>query len=55
MLLTLEELGKEAEIITYENAGHAFANPSGQNYVPKAAEKAWKETTVFLNEHLMVS
>ena len=49
---TLEELGKEAEIITYEAAGHAFANPSGQNYVPEAAEAAWKKTTAFLNDHL---
>ncbi|MGF1589638.1 MAG: dienelactone hydrolase family protein [Pleurocapsa sp.] len=48
----LEELGKEAEIIVYENAGHAFANPSGQNYVPEAAEAAWEKTTEFLNEYL---
>ena len=49
---TLDELGKEAEIIVYENAGHAFANPSGQNYVPEAAERAWTQTEEFLNEHL---
>jgi len=48
----LEELNKEAEIITYENAGHAFANPSGDNYVAEAAEKAWQETTEFLSEYL---
>ena len=49
---TLEELNKEAEIIIYENAGHAFANPSGSNYVPEAAEQAWEETITFFNEHL---
>ena len=49
---TLDELGKEAEIIVYENAGHAFANPSGQNYVLEAAERAWTQTEEFLNEHL---
>ena len=49
---TLEELGKTAEIIVYEDAGHAFANPSGQNYVPEAAEDAWAKTTEFLNEYL---
>ncbi|WP_019504720.1 dienelactone hydrolase family protein [Pleurocapsa sp. PCC 7319] len=49
---TLNELGKEAEIEIYENAGHAFANPSGQNYVPEAAEQAWAKTTEFLDEHL---
>ena len=50
---TLEDLDKEAEISIYEDAGHAFANPSGQNYVPKAAEAAWQETTKFLNKHLI--
>lgn len=49
---TLEALDKEAKIIVYENAGHAFANPSGQNYVAEAAEDAWLETTQFLDEHL---
>ena len=49
---TLKELGKEAEFQIYDNAGHAFANPSGQNYVPEAAEAAWKETTEFLAENL---
>lgn len=50
---TLNELGKNAEIIVYENAGHAFANPSGQNYVPEAAERAWQKTTKFLSENLI--
>ena len=49
---TLDELGKKAEFEIYENAGHAFANPSGNNYVPEAAEKAWSKTTEFLNEYL---
>jgi carboxymethylenebutenolidase len=51
---TLDELGKEAEFHIYDNAGHAFANPSGQNYVPEAAESAWEETTKFLEEHLAI-
>ena len=49
---TLTELNKEAQIIVYEDAGHAFANPSGQNYVPEAAQKAWDKTTEFLSENL---
>ena len=49
---TLNELGKTAEIEIYNNAGHAFANPSGQNYVPEAAEKAWAKTTKFLDGYL---
>jgi len=49
---TLQELDKDAEIIVYEGAGHAFANPSGQNYIPEAAEAAWSKTTEFLSQHL---
>ena len=49
---TLNKLGKEADIQIYDNAGHAFANPSGQNYAPEAAEKAWTETIDFLNKNL---
>lgn len=49
---TLNELDKAAEIQIYDNAGHAFANPSGQNYVPDAAEEAWSATIKFFNEYL---
>ncbi len=48
----LESLGKTAEFEIYDNAGHAFANPSGQNYVPEAATKAWVKTTDFLAKYL---
>jgi carboxymethylenebutenolidase len=49
---TLRELGKTAEVHVYEEAGHAFANPSGERYVPEAARQAWEETLAFLGEHL---
>jgi len=49
---TLEELDKEARIHIYEEAGHAFANPSGERYNADAATDAWKKTVEFLNEHL---
>lgn len=49
---TLNELDKTAEIQIYENAGHAFANPSGQNYVPEAAEEAWSATVEFFDRYL---
>ncbi len=49
---TLNELGKNVEVHVYENAGHAFANPTGENYVAEAAEDAWEETTAFLKEYL---
>ena len=48
----LRGLGKDAEIHIYENAGHAFANPSGRRYVPEAAEDAWAKTTAFFDKHL---
>ena len=48
----LTELDKTAEIVVYEDAGHAFANPSGQNYVPEAAKQAWDKTIEFLNQNL---
>jgi carboxymethylenebutenolidase len=49
---TLRELGKDAEVYVYDDAGHAFANPSGERYVARAAEDAWQKTTAFLEEHL---
>ncbi len=44
----LRELGKNAKIVVFPGADHAFANPSGRNYQPEAAEKAWLETVAFL-------
>lgn len=48
----LEALDKNHEIVVYENVGHAFANPSGNNYDAEAAEKAWAKTLSFLDKHL---
>lgn len=49
---TLQSLGKSVEIHIYENADHAFANPSGTRYNAEAAEDAWQKTTAFLEKHL---
>jgi len=48
----LERLGKDHEIKVYEGAGHAFANPSGNNFNAEYAEDAWERTLEFLREHL---
>lgn len=48
----LTELEKPHEIHIYEGAGHAFANPSGENYESDTAARAWAETTAFLNRYL---
>ncbi len=50
---TLKELDKQADIQIYDNAGHAFANPSGKRYVAEAAEKAWMQTIRFLKQYLI--
>jgi carboxymethylenebutenolidase len=49
---TLKSLGKPVEIHIYEDAGHAFANPSGTNYRPQAASDAWQRTVAFLTKNL---
>jgi carboxymethylenebutenolidase len=41
-----------AEIHEYPNAGHAFANPSGERYRPVAAADAWKRTLAFFARYL---
>jgi len=48
----LKALGKPVTIQIYEGAGHAFANPSGQNYKADAAADAWQKSLAFLSEHL---
>ncbi len=49
---TLRDLGKDVQVKVYENAGHAFANPSGERYRPEAAKDAWEKTLAFLSDHL---
>jgi carboxymethylenebutenolidase len=48
----LDQLKKEHTIHIYENADHAFANPTGQRYEPVAAADAWKKTMAFFEKHL---
>jgi carboxymethylenebutenolidase len=40
------------EIHIYEGVGHAFANPSGDNYAPVETADAWTKTLDFLSEHV---
>ena len=47
----LEKVDAPATVHVYD-AGHAFANPSGESYVPKAAEQAWSRTTNFFAQNL---
>jgi carboxymethylenebutenolidase len=51
----LRSLGKDAQILIYSGANHAFANPSGGNYNEKAATDSWQATLKFLDEKLKVA
>ena len=44
----LKAANKDAEIVIYPDAGHAFANPTGDNYQAGPAQDAWTKTTAFL-------
>lgn len=48
----MQELGKPAEVHIYRNAGHAFANPEGQNFHSIAADDAWGKLMPFFAKHL---
>lgn len=48
----LKRLGKTYDIHIYPQAGHAFANPTGQSYDAAAAEDAWRRTLDFLTQYL---
>lgn len=49
----LDSAGVKNEIHIYEGVGHAFANPSGDNYAPKETADAWQKTTDFLKRNLL--
>ena len=48
----LNAKGVPNEIHIYEGVGHAFANPSGDNYAPDETRDAWEKTITFLNKYL---
>lgn len=48
----LNSSGITNEIYLYKGVGHAFANPSGDNYAPNETTDAWQKTLAFLREHV---
>jgi carboxymethylenebutenolidase len=51
---SLGRLRKNFEIHIYPGVGHAFANPSGENYNAAAAQDAWRRTLEFFDLHLSI-
>lgn len=52
---SLNQSGITNNIHIYKGVGHAFANPSGDNYAPKETEDAWQKTLSFLKKYLVNS
>ena len=48
----LVKLGKNATIVIYPEADHAFANPTGNRYLAGPATDAWEKTMSFFAQHL---
>ena len=48
----LNEIGITNEIYIYPGVGHAFANPSGDNYAPAETVDAWEKTLAFLKKYV---
>ena len=48
----LNDNGITNEIYIYKGVGHAFANPSGDNYAQQETQDAWLKTVSFLKEYL---
>ncbi len=52
---TLNELGKNAEVLIMIGADHGFASPGGGNYDERSAAQAWAKTLEFLKHNLKVT
>lgn len=49
---SLNELGITNEIYVYPGVGHAFANPTGDNFALKETQDAWQKTLAFLDKYI---
>ncbi|QDV34239.1 dienelactone hydrolase family protein [Tautonia plasticadhaerens] len=48
----LREGGSEVDLHLYDDAGHAFMRPGGDQYVESDADDAWQRIEAFFAEHL---
>jgi carboxymethylenebutenolidase len=51
--MALNSNGIPNEIYIYKGVGHAFANPSGENFAPKETQDAWQKHWHFLKNMLI--
>lgn len=51
----LNEAGAKTDLHLYDDAGHAFMRPGGDQFVEPAAEDAWVQIAAFLFAHLKPS
>jgi carboxymethylenebutenolidase len=49
---TLNATSVPNEIYVYDGVGHAFANPSNDNYAPQETSDAWEKTLAFLKKNV---
>ena len=52
MQKVMGEEGRKVTITVYDDANHAFANPTGQAYNATVAEDAWQKTLAFFKANL---
>jgi carboxymethylenebutenolidase len=50
--LLTDQLQKNAKVVIYPNAKHAFASAGGADYNAQIAAQAWNETLAFLGQYL---
>jgi len=48
----LDSIGVESQVHIYPGVGHAFANPTGDNFASEETQDAWNKTLDFLDENL---
>jgi carboxymethylenebutenolidase len=49
---SLNAISVPNEIYVYDGVGHAFANPSNENYAPQETADAWERTLAFLKKYV---
>jgi len=50
---SMKDMNRRVDVKVYDDAGHAFENPTNKNgYRPQDADNAWARTVAFLNKYM---